>query len=71
MKRLILGVTFAAAIGASFAFSNPKESAPAEDFIECERATLSCGVSGVACGQTKEEVKQVIKNAEDAICSEN
>ena len=69
MKKTILTLLFASAITLNFAFNSTNEAKEIEvDFIECERATLSCGITGVACAETKEGVKQVIKNADEALC---
>ncbi|AUC16810.1 hypothetical protein BTO06_17405 [Tenacibaculum sp. SZ-18] len=70
MKNKILTLAFASAVAFSFAFNNSKKENKEVkiDLIECERATLSCGKSGVACADTKEEVKEIIKKAEAHFC---
>lgn len=69
MKKVILTLSFVSAIAGSFAFNNSKETKIDETIqVECKRATLSCGESGVACGRTMEEVDEVIKKAEKHFC---
>jgi hypothetical protein len=69
MKNLFLTLSFVFATAFVFANVNSNETSK-EEAVErtCVRTTLSCGVTGWACGETTQHIIENALAADEALC---
>jgi len=71
LKNSFLGTAFLLALGStSFATSNTSENMDEEFEYVCVPTTLSCGVSGDACGVSTEQILTQVAYAEEYWCGD-
>ena len=69
MKSLFLTCAFLFTAAFSFAGVETNETVTNDDGrFACIPATLSCGITGVACGDTLADIIDVVLAADDILC---
>ncbi len=68
MKKIFFTLSFISVFMTGYSTSSLNHTTSEDEMRECKRATLSCGVSGVACAETMAEVEEIIERAEAHFC---